>query len=387
VRDLDALPTPIYDEYFDRAQRLQLTGHAFYLPTLPFESSRGCWWGQKHHCTFCGLNGLGMAYRAKQPARALRELNELARRHRVTEFAVVDNILDMKYVHEFFSEIEQNRNDYTFFYEVKANLTREQLRLLRNGGVRRIQPGIESLSSEVLQLMNKGCTMLQNVRFLKWALYYRLHVSWNLLWRFPGEREEYYVKELEVLRKISHLQPPNGCGGIWLERFSPYFASQDAYPIRDIRPEASYYHVYPRDVQVEKVAYFFDYSMGDTLPDDVHVETQRLVGEWQERWKSHQMHTMQFRRTPDCLFVDVDCGPERRGTYSFEGALAALYEYCSETFRSVAQATEHLHGLPEGKDASEEDVAWALEEFCRRDLMVGEDGKYLSLALPAYGSL
>ena len=30
----------------------------------PFESARGCWWGAKHHCTFCGLNGSTMRFRA-----------------------------------------------------------------------------------------------------------------------------------------------------------------------------------------------------------------------------------------------------------------------------------------------------------------------------------
>ncbi len=38
---------------------------------VPYETSRGCWWGQKKHCTFCGLNPLGMNYRAKSPERAV----------------------------------------------------------------------------------------------------------------------------------------------------------------------------------------------------------------------------------------------------------------------------------------------------------------------------
>jgi ribosomal peptide maturation radical SAM protein 1 len=65
-RQLDDLPFPDYDEYFERAQRLGLlpAGHRRKVE-IPFESARGCWWGQKHHCTFCGLNGKGMAFRGK----------------------------------------------------------------------------------------------------------------------------------------------------------------------------------------------------------------------------------------------------------------------------------------------------------------------------------
>ena len=47
------------------------------VPTLLFETSRGCWWGAKSHCTFCGLNGETMAFRSKSPRRALDELEQL----------------------------------------------------------------------------------------------------------------------------------------------------------------------------------------------------------------------------------------------------------------------------------------------------------------------
>src|SRR5262249_28362652 len=212
VRDLDALPTPNYDEFFDRAQRLGLTQqqkhHAW---RLPFESSRGCWWGQKHHCTFCGLNGLGMGYRAKSPQRALAELAELARKHGVYTFFATDNILDPRYLKDLFLPLEEAKTAFQFFYEVKANLTREQLRTLHRGSVRILPPGIESLSSLAHGLMRKACTMVQNVRLIKWARYYGIKVTWNLLWGFPGETEEDYRQELAVLQRISHLEPPADC--------------------------------------------------------------------------------------------------------------------------------------------------------------------------------
>ena len=35
------------------------------------ETARGCWWGERQHCTFCGLNGATMAFRSKTPERVL----------------------------------------------------------------------------------------------------------------------------------------------------------------------------------------------------------------------------------------------------------------------------------------------------------------------------
>ncbi len=44
---------------------------------MPYKTSRGCWWGQKHHCTFCGINGGGMGFRDKSPDLALDQVRKL----------------------------------------------------------------------------------------------------------------------------------------------------------------------------------------------------------------------------------------------------------------------------------------------------------------------
>src|SRR5262249_2140728 len=78
IQDLDPLPYPLYEDYFSqRGRDPDDDGQREVL----VETSRGCWWGAKHHCTFCGLNGLAMAYRIKTPERALREITELATRY------------------------------------------------------------------------------------------------------------------------------------------------------------------------------------------------------------------------------------------------------------------------------------------------------------------
>jgi hypothetical protein len=51
------MPPPDYADWFAEFHSTPLPGHI--VPELVVESSRGCWWGEKHHCTFCGLNGTG----------------------------------------------------------------------------------------------------------------------------------------------------------------------------------------------------------------------------------------------------------------------------------------------------------------------------------------
>ncbi|SLN72192.1 Radical SAM superfamily protein [Falsiruegeria litorea R37] len=383
--DLASNPIPDYREFFERLEITGLAQDERLGRLLPVEGSRGCWWGEKHHCTFCGLNGTGMAFRSKPADVFLDELDLYAQRYRITSFEGVDNILDMKYLSGLFGVIEERNLDYTFFFEVKANLRREQLRALKRGGVRWLQPGIESLSSHVLQLMDKGCTMLQNLRFLKWARYYRIKVGWNLIWGFPGETEADYLRQLEVAKLITHLEPPSGCGPIWLERFSPYFTKRDQFPVSNIRAEASYAHVYPDFVNIDQIAYFFDYDMSDTAGTE-HPDIAEWITEWQQRWNTDRPDTLSYRKIADGILIDDDRGVDTRGTHSFQGALADLYLYCSDTYRSTSQAVQHVNEQG-AYSYGEDEVRGALDEFCRRGLMVSEDDVYLSLAVPANTNL
>ncbi len=68
-----ALP-PNYDDWFEDLKRIEHE-HAVVLksPYLYIESSRGCWWGQKRHCTFCGIDKETLKYRQKSPARSSRD--------------------------------------------------------------------------------------------------------------------------------------------------------------------------------------------------------------------------------------------------------------------------------------------------------------------------
>lgn len=376
VNDLNGLPTPRYDEYFERAEKHGLLKDGAHGWAMPFESSRGCWWGKKHHCTFCGLNGLGMGYRSKNANRVLDELEELAQRHRVTFFEATDNILDLKHIDDLFGEISGRKLDYQFFYEIKANITREQLLKMQRGGVRWVQPGIESLSTRILRLMRKGATMLQNVRLLKWCRYYRIRVSWNLLWGFPGETAADYQRELEVLRLIPHLEPPAGCGRVWLERFSPFFLDREHLGIRDVRAEPSYAHAYPPGIDLERIAYFFEYAANDTLPNEAHRATAEWTDAWRARWGAPERPQLVYRRTRGALFVEDQRG-ERRGTQTLSGPVADAYEYCCETIRSAREVREHLKGR-----FAVNEVKQALDTLCTEGLMIEEGGAYLGLALP-----
>ena len=159
IRHMDDLPRPNYTDYMHqfRASRLDRD----WTPTLYFETSRGCWWGERQHCTFCGLNGATMTYRSKSASRAVEELADMVATYPGCDIQVSDNILDLKYFKDVLPELARRKMGVKLFYETKANLKRDQIRVLRDAGVLEIQPGIESLSDGVLKLMRKGVSALQ----------------------------------------------------------------------------------------------------------------------------------------------------------------------------------------------------------------------------------
>ncbi len=180
--DMENQPLANFDEFFEQIATPFFRNRI--RPGLVMETARGCWWGAKSHCTFCGLNGQGMGFRSKSPERAHEQMTELVRRYKVPRVAVVDNIMDMGYFKSLLPRLaEAPVGD--IFYETKSNLSREQVELLSRARVRWIQPGIESLSDRTLQLMRKGTSEIQNVQLLKWAAEYGVAIAWNFLLRLP----------------------------------------------------------------------------------------------------------------------------------------------------------------------------------------------------------
>jgi ribosomal peptide maturation radical SAM protein 1 len=376
---LDDLPEPDYHEYFAHAEDLGILPRVGHRDVwLPIETARGCWWGAKHHCTFCGLNGTAMSFRSKSPERVLEELANQAKRYRTFRFEAVDNIMDTEYLNKLFPALIESETGYEMFYEVKASLRREQLKLMARAGVTHIQPGIESLSSNVLRLMRKGTRASQNVNLLRWARYYDIQVEWNLLWGFPGETEQDYAEQAAAIPHLVHLRPPYGAGRVWLERFSPLFSDPDTFRLAHRTPERSYRYVYPADVDLERVAYFFDYEIESGLPDSAYAGVQRAVSDWSGVWEADKPPTLTYWSAPHFIQIYDERQRGQGGTYTFEGTLADLYLACGNRPTTAAAVRHDLH-----LRLSAEDIQEVFEEFSERGLMF-LDGKFaLALALPA----
>jgi ribosomal peptide maturation radical SAM protein 1 len=273
------IPMPDFDDWFARLDASPVRGYV--EPKLVVETARGCWWGEVHHCTFCGLNGTMMEFRSKSPARVLDELSHLVARHQVLDVITVDNILDNTYFRTVLPRIAELDWDLRVHCELKSNLKPAEIDTLRRARVAHVQPGIESLVSPVLKLMDKGVSGLHNVRTLRDCESAGLTVSWNWLYGFPGEDLADYHDVVRQLPALSHLQPPSSSARILLERFSPYFRDPAlGFPLRT--SAAMYEHVY-RLPETEKadLVYLFD-TQQRGLSEAEAAELNGFVAAWQD---------------------------------------------------------------------------------------------------------
>ncbi|MCS1351096.1 RiPP maturation radical SAM C-methyltransferase [Mechercharimyces sp. CAU 1602] len=380
MTDLDQLPYPDYNDYFDGFEKIGLD--SFLRPSIPFETSRGCWWGEKSHCTFCGLNGLNMRFRSKDADRAIDEIVYLLKRYQkhTTSMAAVDNIIDYKYFQDFIPRLIELDLGIDLFYETKANIKRDQLEAIKKAGFTSIQPGIESLITDVLKRMRKGITMLQNVRLLKWCEEFGIVPSWNILYGFPGEdpADYQYVAE-EIISKLVHYHPPICCAPFRLDRFSPYFDFSDQFGIINIRHNRSYRYLYPQLSKAERfqIAYYFEFDYDDQRnPSEYADQLKKKIDRWSGRYDSSFFCYIQIE---DRIRFFDNRTQEDGEISELSGWKAKLYQSTDDikTAKSLLQEM-----TKQGWKVSLEELTAALQEFVDRGWMLHEERRYLALAIP-----
>lgn len=371
VADMDDLPEPDYSDFFE-----QFAASPFadgWQPGVFFETSRGCWWGEKAHCTFCGLNGTTMKFRSKSAPRAIAELERLVKRHPGCDVQVTDNILDMKYFDTLMPELAKRKLPVALFYETKSNLTKAQIRALRDASVTRIQPGIESLDDGVLRLMRKGVSALQNLQLLKWCKELGVIPYWNFLWGFPGEDPSAYRRMTEIAGMLTHLPPPIGSGGVRLDRFSPNFNDPERFGFANVRPLAPYAHIYDLpDEALQNIAYYFsfDYAVPQAAAEYVGPLLEAI-----RRWKCrHDAVDLFSIASGDALVVCDMRASVRTRLHAFHSIERDVLMEC-DTVRDERELRRTLGASPER-------FAKAVERLTSEGLLLMQDSRLLSLVVP-----
>ncbi len=387
--DLDSLPVPDYSCYFEQLSDLQLQ---WFEPVLQFECARGCWWGEKHHCTFCSLEDELMSFRAKSPNRVLAEIMTLSATYRNTEFYCTDSILNRQFLKTLMPALgrlrEEQNYDFTFFFETKSNLKRSDVQMLRWSGVSYIQPGIETFSDHILALMDKGSTAARQLQCLKLLAECNIDVYWNFIIRNPNETVTDYEEMIEMVPFMHHLPPMHKAGFVKLQflRHSPYFLHPELHGITSVAPIPYYYDVFPRtDIDLSRLVFYFTFhhpDHDDPLLKAMHQRLADAVKEWKRCYAADSLIQVRgegFIEIFDKRAMVTPGGKEYRKSERIliEGCWAEVFLKC-----------DHVCGEDEiyrtfRSQIREEDLKSFLDEMVRRRLIYRSPSKQL-IATPLW---
>jgi ribosomal peptide maturation radical SAM protein 1 len=275
----DVFP-PDYDDYFVNLKSVYPSLNA--VSELPFESSRGCWWGQKSHCIFCGLNNLDINYRFKTDDAIIEELIDLSSKYQTLNFLAADNILNISSYKSLLPRLAAHPVKFNLFYEVKANMQRTDVYMLIQAGIKWIQPGIESFSSNTLKCMRKGITAIQNIQLLKYCKEYGINACYNILTGFNGETVDDYENMISTISKIKHLQPPSGLStDVQIHRFSSMYNTPQKYGLENMMPCRYYNEWFPKDfIDINKIAYFFEATKTNEIDGNYKRKLNVAIEQW-----------------------------------------------------------------------------------------------------------
>ncbi|MGO8748836.1 MAG: RiPP maturation radical SAM C-methyltransferase [Thermoguttaceae bacterium] len=377
--DLNALPYPDFDDYFARLNASPFRPEI--EPLFFFETSRGCWWGQKHQCKFCGLNGNALAFRSKEPRRVIEELRYLVDRHGVRRASTADNILDYRYFDSLLPLLQESGLGLGFGYELKCNLTKPQVQSLVRAGLGAAQLGIETFSTRILKGIHKGASALQNLQTLKWFSEAGVEVKWNFLYGFPGEDPAEYAALAQLAPLLYHLVPPVATGRVRLDRFSPYFRDPAANGMANPRPIPAFRYIYPfPDEVLARLAYYYEYDYADGRTLDYVAPALTAVERWREL--AGQV-TLRWWDRGDGLLLLTDTRPCAVALqHRLTGFERHVHLYC-DTGRTFAQIRRHAAEHAGDWPCDEPAIRRLLDRWLADRIMVRLDDRYLSLAVRA----
>jgi ribosomal peptide maturation radical SAM protein 1 len=287
-KDLNTLPPPIYDNYYEQLE--------LFLPSIfksqdyyiSYETSRGCWWGAKKHCTFCGLSDTFLGHREKSTEKIIKDLSSLQAKTKTEKLFMTDNIMPFKYYNSLLPKLGEENSKFATFYELKANIDYKKAKLLSDAGIGSVQPGIEALSSSLLDRMNKGIMAFQNINALKYFRTVDISLSWNLIYGFPGDTFSDYEELNDIIPLLEHFHAPENFGPLGINRFSPFFNTPEKFGIKSVEPIETMNLIYPTNADIEKLSYDFksDFDSFSRENPPLIKDAGKLIRDWQLAWKN-----------------------------------------------------------------------------------------------------
>jgi ribosomal peptide maturation radical SAM protein 1 len=387
VARLDDLPIPDYSDYFEDLKAFSEAKR--FLPKLPMEMSRGCWWSKTtlprpaKGCAFCNLNLQWQGYRAKSHRRIVQELASLIDRYELLSVSFADNLLPPRNLQSLFEAVARLGKDFRFFAEIRATTSLDELLAMGKAGVAEVQVGIEALSTRLLKKLNKGTMAIQNLEIMKNCEARNVpDLTSNLITHFPGSDEMDVEETLRTLQFAAPFRPLKATP-FWLGYGSPVWHRPEAFSVRKVRNHPFYDYLFPRKILSQLQLILQGYEGGLKEQQRLWNKVAKALKSWRATYDD-----LQGASNTDPILSYQDGGTfliirERRPTaddrtHRLRGSSRRIYLFCEKN-RSLPEIVERFAGF------GEEKILPFLNMMVDKRLMFREGERFLSLAVPVRG--
>jgi ribosomal peptide maturation radical SAM protein 1 len=370
IADLNRLPVPDYAPYFHEM------GQAFpdqpFVPVLPIEFSRGCWWNK---CTFCNLNLQWRGYRWKTADTMLEELRLQSGRHKCLDFCFTDNALPPKEADTFFNTLATEKTDYDFFAEVRVITDPDTPQRYRRGGLSTIQVGIESLSTSLLRKMKKGSTAIENIAAMRQSAEAGIQLDGNLITEFPGSSQ---AEIEETLTNLDFVLPyrPLASASFFLGHGSPVAKDPGSYGVLAVTQHAKNRKLFPKDLLQNLTMLIKDYRGDRTVQRRQWKEVTGKIENWSRFHKERNplQPPLSYRDGNDFLLIRQEqlSGPTLQ--HRLQGPSRKIYLFC----RRIRSFEEISREFPTIKEAT---IRGFFQDLYTKKLIFQENDRFLALAI------
>jgi len=371
VARMEDLPLPSFDEYFAsvrRSLRIRHLRSQFSADiSLTLEGSRGCCYGK---CDFCDIKRSWSGFRTASAEWIAGRVFMLTSRHRCQRLYFVDCSCDA-WAGRYAEILVDAGIKISGLMELRASHPQSFWTKLGLAGIDHIQIGVEALAPRLLAAMNKGTTVLQNVRVLKWLKELGIESWSNIITHHPKSTLEDIKVTKRILPQIAHFDRLD-IANLALMMSSPIDETLTAEERRQLVERHAC--TWPKSVSPYLVRNS-QFEVPARLEDRAVMRAWDEFVSWEEkqfdRYGKHAAMT-QTRYGPRQLVV-VDSRWGESQEYYLEGDSAVFYDACHRggTFEELREATGYSETL----------LRRELNQLLETKLLLEVDGCFLALAL------
>jgi radical SAM superfamily enzyme YgiQ (UPF0313 family) len=347
---------------------------------LPVEISRGCWWNK---CTFCSQKAIYKKYREKRIDNIVKEIKYLSDKYNILSFQLIGNTLPKKDYRILLNKLREIGKDFSFFVETRAGVLKcEDYTNLKDAGFNEIQIGVETFSPNYLKKINKGVKVIDNIAALKFCKENKIKVNYNIITNYPNEEQIDFKETMENIDIISkYLYPPHiSC--LAVEYGSDIFNNFQNYNIEFLDYTDIDKIMFPEEFLDKNISYIFNFKRKEKMREN---DWEDLIDKWNREYYKSEINGIKRDTELDrFIFYYLDGknylkiydkrNPENIKIYVLDELERRIFLFCKNV--------EKFYDIKlKFRDFDEKKLKIILNNFERKNIMLREEDRYLSLPL------